>query len=119
MSWFEQNKHRSDQEIAAETDAVLQKNENACLYDAIVTYAAAQDITQEVVDSIIEKEFTGDRESLSPEQLHLETSRAIVSFEMLAAVIEQEIPALGKRMKEENGAIISRLHSVILARKTA
>lgn len=107
-------------DIARETDAILQKKheENERFYQEIVAYARAQDITREQVDSIIEKEFTGEREALSPEQIHLETSQAIASFEMLAGVIGQEIPALGKRMKEQNGAIISRLHSVILSRKT-
>lgn len=118
MSWFEQNKHKSAQEIAEETDAVFQNTraDRERLYDDIVTHAGAQGITQEAVDYIIEKEFTGDPDLLPPEQRNSETSKAIASFQMLAEAVEQESPALGKRMKDKNGEIISQMHSVIITR---
>ena len=118
MSWFEQNKHKSDLEIAEETAGVFQKlyANKERLYDAVVAHAAAQGITQEVVDSIIEKEFTGDPDLLPPGQRNSETSKAIASFQMLAEAVEQERPALGKMMKDGNGEIISQMHSVIITR---
>lgn len=118
MSWFEQNKHKSAQEIAEETDAVFQnaREDRERLYDAVVAHAGAQGITQEVVDYIVEKEFTGDPSLLPLEQRNSETSKAIASFQMLAAAVEQESPALGKMMKDRNGEIISQMHAVIITR---